>query len=344
MIKDRKVTLRDVANQLGVNTSTVSRALNPKTKGMITPEKVAQIEKVAEELGYVQNVMAYALKTGSSQTIGVIIPDLLNPVFPPILKGILNVLKEASYTPIIAYCENDIDMALDEIKKMKSRQVDGFILASAFREDESVEYCIKQQLPSVTVGRALNVHKVDQIVIDNEAGIKQAISHLISLGHSNIAYISGPQTISDGYQRYQAFRKEMETSGVGLNEELIVYADAFTEDGGRIAAQALLTRDKPFTAVVAANDLIALGCINVLEKAGLRCPQDVSVIGYNNMPYLDQFKKPLTTVGIPRMEMGVKAAQTILERLKNPGAPIQNIVCQPVLLVRESTAIAIKGA
>ncbi len=343
MINGKKVTLRDVANRLGVNTSTVSRALNPKLKSMITAEKVAQIEKIAEELGYVQNVMAYALKTGSSQTIGVIIPDLMNPVYPPILKGILNVLNAESYIPIIAYCENSIDMALAEIKKMESRQVDGLILSSAFREDKSVEYCIKQKLPSVTVGRALDSHKVDQIVIDNAAGIKLALSHLVSLGHRKIAHISGPQLISDGYQRYRAFKQEMITFGLSLDEELIVFADAFNEEGGTVAANELLSRGKSFTAVIAGNDLIALACISVLEKAGLACPQDVSVIGYNNMPYLDQFKTPLTTIGIPRMEMGVMAAEAILERLKNPEAPMKDLVCQPVLLQRKSTAVVRKS-
>lgn len=336
----RKVTLRDLANHLGINTSSVSRALNPKTRGMLTPELVAQVEKIADELGYVQNTMAYALKTGRSMNIGVIIPDLMNPIYPPILKGIINVLSQASYTPLIAYSENNITTALDEIKKMKMRQVDGFILACAFREDEAVEYCLANHLPTVTVGRSLDTHKLDQIVIDNEAGIKLAIRHLISLGHKNIAFASGPLGISDGNQRYEAFKKEILATGLALDESLIVVGDEFTEIAGIDLGERLLKQDKPFSAIVAGNDLLALGCICALETAGLNCPADVSVIGFNNMPYLSMFKTPLTTIAIPRMEMGRKAAEVILNRLTNADESLKNITVTTELIERGSTSVA----
>jgi LacI family transcriptional regulator len=336
----QKVTLRDLANHLGINTSSVSRALNPNTRGMLSPELVAQVEKIADELGYVQNTMAYALKTGRSMNIGVIIPDLMNPIYPPILKGIINVLSQASYTPLIAYSENNIATALAEIKKMKMRQVDGFILACAFREDEAVEYCVANQLPTVTVGRSLDAHKLDQIVVDNEAGIKLAIRHLISLGHRNIAFASGPLGISDGNQRYESFKKEILANGLTLDESLIALGDEFTEVSGIDLGERLIKQDKPFSAIIAGNDLIALGCIFALEKAGLSCPADVSVIGFNNMPYLSMFKTPLTTIAIPRMEMGRNAAEVILNRLMNPEEPIKNITITPELIERGSTAIA----
>jgi LacI family transcriptional regulator len=336
----KKVTLRDLADHLKINTSSVSRALNPKTRGMLSPELVAQVEKIADELGYVQNTMAYALKTGRSMNIGVIIPDLMNPIYPPILKGIINVLGQASYTPLIAYSENNIATALDEIKKMKMRQVDGFILACAFREDEAVEYCLANNLPTVTVGRSLDAHKLDQIVIDNEAGIKLAIGHLISLGHKDIAFASGPLDISDGNQRFQAFKKEIRANGLTLNESLIVLGDEFTEIAGIALGQRLLEQDKPFSAIIAGNDLLALGCIFALESAGLVCPADVSVIGFNNMPYLSLFRTPLTTIAIPRMEMGKIAADVILNRLMSPEEPLKNITVTPELIERGSTSIA----
>jgi LacI family transcriptional regulator len=337
----KKVTLRDLANHLGINTSSVSRALNPQKKGMLRPELVAQVERIAEELGYEQNTMAYALKTGRSMNIGVIIPDLMNPIYPPILKGIINVLSQANYTPLIAYSENSKVTALDEIKKMKMRQVDGFILACAFREDEALEYCLVNHLPTVTVGRSLDIHKLDQIVIDNEAGIKLAVKHLIDLGHKNIAFASGPLNISDGNQRYEAFREEILANGLVLDESLIVLGDEFTETSGINLGQQLVKQQKPFSAIVAGNDLLALGCIRALEIAGLSCPNDVSVIGFNNMPYLNLFKTPLTTIAIPRMLMGEKAAEVILNRIMNPEQPIENIIVTPELIERGSTSIAI---
>lgn len=336
----KKVTLRDLANHLGINTSSVSRALNPQKKGMLRPELVAQVEKIAEELGYEQNTMAYALKTGRSMNIGVIIPDLMNPIYPPILKGIINVLSQASYTPLIAYSENSKATALNEIKKMKMRQVDGFVLACAFREDEAIEYCLANHLPTVTVGRSLDIHKLDQIVIDNEAGIKLAVRHLIDLGHKNIAFASGPLDISDGHQRCEAFRKEILANGLTLDESLIVLGDEFTETSGINLGQQLIKQQKPFSAIVAGNDLLALGCIRALEISGLSCPADVSVIGFNNMPYLNLFKTPLTTIAIPRMLMGERAAEVILNRLMEPEEPIKNIIVTPELIERGSTSIA----
>lgn len=334
----RKVTLRDIAEHLGVNTSTVSRALNPKTSKMLTAEQVRRVQQAADELGYVQNTMAYALKKGRSMTIGVIIPDLMNPVFPPILKGIIDYLNREDYTSIIAYCENDIELALTEIKRMRGRQVDGFILAGAFRDDSSVDYCVENNIPAITVGRSVDKNLVDKIVIDNDSGMEQIFEHLLELGHKEIALIAASQNISDGYERYQAYRHQLQERGIEVNEDLIVFAKAFKQVAGQEATRELLARKVPFTAVIAANDLVALGCIEELENHGLNCPADVSVIGFNNMPYLDHFRVPLTTIDIPRMRMGEKAAKMILERLKKPDMPLQHIVLEPRLLPRCSTA------
>ena len=335
----RKVTLKDIAEHLGVNTSTVSRALNPETSKMLTAEQNRRVREAAEELGYVQNTMAYALKKGRSMTIGVIVPDLMNPVFPPIVKGVMNHLNKQSYTSIIAYSENDIDLALTEIKRMKGRQVDGFILASAFREDASVDYCVDHKIPVINVHRTVDKNSVDKIVIDNESGMQQALEHLLLLGHRRIALIAAPQEISDGYQRYWAYRNLLTENGIEIDEDLIVQADAFSLEAGRQATRELSTRGTPFTAVIASNDLIGIGCIEELEKHNLSCPDDVSVVGFNNMPYLEQFRVPLTTIDIPRARMGEKAAKLILERLKNPDMPLQHIVLEPRLLVRRSTAL-----
>lgn len=337
---DKKITLKDIAAHLGVNTSTVSRALNPKTQKLITPEQVKRIKEAADELGYVQNSMAYALKKGCSMTIGVIVPDLMNPVFPPILKGIMNYVGKEFYASNIAYCENDVDVALAEIKRMRGRQVDGFILASAFKDDCSVKYCVENSIPAVTVGRAVDEDIVDRVVVDNESGIKQAIQHLIDLGHQRIALVAAPQRISDGYERYHAYCKEVVEKKLGLDERLVVFAEAFNQDAGRLAMQKLLDSKVPFTGVIAANDLVALGCIDALESNNLRCPEDVSVIGFNNMPYLDYFKTPLTTIDIRRQKMGELAAKALIDRIRNPSMPIKHFVLEPGLVIRKSTTRA----
>ena len=337
MIKSR-ANIKDVASRAGVHPSTVSRVLNPATRSMVSETLAQEITRIADELGYRRNPIASGLRTNRTYTVGVIIPDLTNPVFPPIVRGVEHTLDSAGYIAILADSGSRRRSEKALIENMKARQVDGLILAAANRKDPLVDQCIDQGIPLVLVNRTVDKHNVAAVINDDELGIDLALAHLVELGHRAIAYIGGPQRTSTGYARYRAFRKTAKKAGIPVTQALIVNARDFTESAGQAALHELTNRGKPFTAIVTANDLLALGCYDALAELGLRCPDDVSITGFNDMPFVDRFSPSLTTIHIPHDELGVQAAQLLLERIQNPDAPAKQIRLAPRIVVRASTS------
>lgn len=334
----KSTTIQDVARHLGVNASTVSRALNPKTRGMIKPVTAERVLEAAEELDYRPNRMAYALKMKQSRTIGILVPDLMNPVFPPMIRGIEGPLEEAGYTPIIANTDNDDRRKQEAVDSFRSQFVDGLIMAAISLKDPVVEMCLKQNVPLVTINRTVAGGVANSVINDERYGVHAAFDHLVELGHRQIAHVAGPLTLSTGEVRHQAFKESVNRHGLGTGDELIAHTSSFTEEEGRRAFLSLIDSDLDFTAVIAGNDLIALGCLDALEERRLKCPGDMSVIGYNNMPLIDRIMPPLTTVGVPLYEMGEQAARCILEQIETPDMSVKTIVLKPELLIRDSTS------
>jgi len=333
-----RATLKDVADSVGVHLSTVSRVLNQKPGYAVSDEVATRIRKAASDLGYKTNPFAYSLRINRSFTIGVLIPDLSNPVFPPIIRGIEHTLGRVGYTAILADCDNRVDEERRILDRFKARQSDGLILATAQRDDDMIRECVEEGYKVVLVNRSIDSRDVSSVTNDDHEGILQAVEHLVKLGHSRIAHVAGPQHISTGHARYKAFRAALREFGMEPDDSLIGYCDTFSEEEGRKALTRLLANNTDFTAVVAANDLIALGCYDAMEDAGLQCPRDLSITGYNDMPFVDKFKPPLTTVRIPLYEMGVKAAEEILDLLESPDPQSKRLKLQPALVVRGSTA------
>lgn len=332
----KRVTVRDLAARVGVNVSTVSRALNPETRKMITPEVVQKVVKAAEDLGYVPNRVAAALASNRSHTIGVLIPDLMNPVFPPILRGLQDACDKANYTLISSNSDNRAEYERSAIREMRERAVDGFVMATARREDPLIEDCIDQKLPFVLINRTVDRDGVNAIVNDDAAGIRMAVEHLISLNHVHIAHIAGPQHTSTGFTRREEFLSRMHLKG--LSTDHIAETKTFSIEAGRLAMNELLARGEKVTAVVASNDLLALGCLDAMKEQGLRCPEDISIVGFNNIPFLDRMTPALTTLAIPHYEIGVHAAENLLLQIRNPDKEPLVIKLQPKLIVRNSTA------
>lgn len=332
-----RVTLRDIARVVGVHPSTVSRALNPATRDMVTVEIAELTKATAERLGYRPNRFAQSLKTNRSATIGVLIPDLTNPVFPPIIKGIDTELEPTGYTVVIANSDNQPERERIFLERFRERQVDGLILATAHLEDPVAERYLREGHPFVLVNRTTRRDGMPSVVGDDVAGIQQLIKHLIALGHRQIAHVAGPQDISTGWMRYETFKSSLRAAGLEVEPALVTFAGAFTEDAGRRAAGLLIERGWPFTAIVAGNDLIALGCIDGLTAAGLNCPKDISVTGYNDMPLVDRLDPPLTTIHIPLAEMGAYAARMLIRHLEGEPSKPQTVRLVPQLRARGST-------
>jgi LacI family transcriptional regulator len=333
-----RVTLRDVARVAGVHPATVSRALNEETRMLVNEETARRVLKAADELDYQPNPIARGLKTNRSYTIGVLIPDLTNPLFPPILRGIEDGLETASYTPLVANTDNDPERELLDSQTMRARQVDGIVAATARRDHRLHDALIEAGIELVLVNRRQAELPVSSATADDRMGMRLAVEHLLSLGHDRIAHLAGPLDYSTGLDRYEGFHETMRAAGLEPDPALVRVAEAFTEaEGARLCAQ-LVEEGLDFTAVAAANDLIALGCYDVFAEHGLRCPEEISVVGFNDMPFADRFQPPLTTIHIPHYEIGAAAAELMLERLQNADADPRDVRLEPSLVVRGSTA------
>jgi len=331
-------TLRDVARVAGVHPGTVSRALNPQTRGLVNERTARRVLEAAQELGYRPNPIARGLRTNRSNTIGVLVPDLMNPLFAAVVRGIEDGLREAGYTPLIANTDNDAEREQVAYEAMNARQVDGFIAATARRDHWLLADDARTGVKLVLVNRRVDSDALPAVTGDDHEGIRLAVEHLVRLGHRRIAHVAGSQSLYTGWSRHQGFLDAMRSEGLEADPDLIVYSQGFTvREGGRCCGE-LLERGREFTAVVAGNDLLALGCYDALEQRGLRCPEDVSVVGYNDMPFVDRFRPPLTTVRVPHYELGATAAALMLEQLRGRDLPPRQLLLAPELVVRGSTA------
>jgi LacI family transcriptional regulator len=331
------VTLRDVARVAGVHPATVSRALNEETRALVNEQTAQRVLKAAAKLGYQPNPIARGLKTNRSYTIGVLVPDLTNPLFPPILRGIEDRLAADGYTALIANTDNDEERELLDMQTMRARQVDGIIAATARRDHRLHDALLEAGIELVLVNRRQRELPASSATADDRMGMRLSVEHLLSLGHTRIAHLAGPLDYSTGLDRYDSFHETMRAAGIEPDPELVFVAEAFTEaEGSRLCAQ-LVAEGRDFTAVAAANDLIALGCLDVFAEHGVRCPDDVSVVGFNDMPFAARFQPPLTTIRIPHYEIGKAAAQLMLERLQD-GDSTREVRLEPHLVVRNSTA------
>jgi LacI family transcriptional regulator len=331
-------TLRDVADAAGVHPATASRALNPATRGLVNADTARRVIKVAESLGYRPNPIARGLKTSKSGTVGLVIPDLTNPLFPPIVRGIEDVLEPAGYSGLIVNTDNDPGRERAQIESLRSRQVEGFIIATALVHHPLLEQMRREGVLMVMVNRRPDGIDVPSITPDDAAGVELAVEHLAGLGHRRIAHLAGPANTSTGVVRARSFRSAVHDHGLDDDPSLVTSCRYWSEDSGAQALRELLDAGVEFSAIVAGNDLIALGCYDVFAERGIDCPRDMSVVGFNNMPFLDKLRPPLTTVAIPHQQIGTEAGRLLLEGIAEPDRPSRSVLLPLSLVVRGSTA------
>jgi LacI family transcriptional regulator len=339
-VSPQSVTLRDVAKSAGVHLSTASRALDPSKRHLIADAVVSKIAAIADKLGYRRDTIAASLRTRRSKLVGVIVPDIANPVFSPIIAAITDTLSAEGYSTIVADGGQDRKRQSALVGELMTRRVDGLILATVRREDPILKECLREGLPVVLVNRADESDSVSSVVTDDRAGMRLAVEHLFELNHRLIGHIAGPVHISTGYLRRNGFEEAMAARGLALPADAIVEATAYEREAGEAAAAQLLKQHPELTAIAAANDLLALGVYRAITAAGLSCPRDISVVGHNDMPLADMVEPPLTTIRIGPREMGHEAARLMIARMQEPDAAVRRIVLSPSLVVRASTAPA----
>jgi LacI family transcriptional regulator len=305
---------------------------------MVNVETARRVLRAAESLGFSPNPIARSLKTSKSGTVGLVLPDITNPLFPPIVRGIEDVLSEAGYSALIVNTDNDPERERAQIASLRSRQVEGLIVATARLDHPLLDQLHQQKVNLVLVNRRTAAVDVPWITPDDTAGIEMAVKHLAELGHRRVLHLAGPQTTSTGVVRMRAFSNAVRDHGLDEDPALLASCDLWAESEGARVLRNVLDAGTEFTAVVAGNDLIALGCYDVFAERGLTCPDDVSVVGFNDMPLLDKLRPPLTTVGIPHHQVGVEAARMLLEAINEPDRPARSVLLPVSLVVRGSTA------
>src|ERR1700733_9537538 len=332
---DRPATLRDVAAAAGVHPATASRALNPETRLLVSEETARRVTAVAAEMGYRPNPVARSLRTRRSHTVGVLIPDLNNPIFPPIVRGLEDKLAAAGYVALLGNTDADAGRERRLFEQMRARHVDGFVLATATLQDPLLAEAAAAELPVVLMNRLAQDYSFPAVSVDNEQGARMAVTHLARLGHSRIAHIAGPQEASTGTARLRGFRDGMASNRLEVDEGLIAYAGRYTVEEGARCCRELLARGG-FTALAAVNDMLAVGCYAALDEKELLCPDDISIVGFNDMPFIDRLRPPLPPVRFPHHQLGTEAAQLLLERISGGEGPVKILYLAPELVVRGS--------
>ncbi len=326
-------TIQDVATAAGVSTASVSRYL----AGQTVRAGVA-IARAVDELGYQPNVSARNLRTGRHAAIGLIVPDVTNPFFAALIKGVEQEGRSARVQILLGNSDEDLRQESALIAEL-SQRTDGIIIAPLVEDGRSAEDVARLRCPVVFVDRESRERRdVDRVMVDNLDGTRLAIRHLTALGHERIAFIGGPLASTPGRERHAGFRASMSEAGLVVDDSLVVISD-FREAGGRDAMRGLWQSGSHPTAVFVANNLMTLGALRALDELGAVVPDDISVIGFDDLSFATLLRPPLTVVRRPEVEQGASAARLLLERIDGEPGPGPVTVTLPVELVaRGSTA------
>jgi len=324
-------TLGMVAERAGVSPSTVSRILNGTAK--VSDEKRALVESMISELGFRPDPVARSLAGGRTMSVGVLTQFIDSPYYGEALRGIEDELHQAHYAPLFVSGHWNEDEEASRLALLQERKVDGLIVLTGRLSDKALLQ-VAQTLPVVVTGRRLSAERLFSLDYDNEEGARLAVQHLHAMGHRQIAFISGPLDHPDAEQRLDGFKREMQKNTPGFDPKLVVMGD-FQESGGFRAMNTLLQSGRMFSAVIAANDQMAYGARLALHRAGLRVPEDVSIVGFDDLPHSAFTLPPLTSVRQSVYEVGQTAARALLDLMAKRTPPSKVIPAE--LVVREST-------
>lgn len=327
------VNIRDVAKAAGVSTATVSRVMNDHP--YITDETRIKVLQAMDQLGYQPSRVARRLRMQATNIFGLILSDIANPFFTTVVRGIEDLAYANKYSLLL--CNSDEDRAKEALylRVLLAEKVAGAIISPTDEDSIACAALIESGIPVVAMDRRLRSLRVDTVLVDNVSGAYRAVSHLIQLGHRRIGLIGGPTTITTGRERQQGYEKALIDHGLAIDEDLIRVGDFKQDSGHQKACELLELRDPP-TAIFAANNLMTLGALNAIHEKGLNIPQDVAVVGFDDMPWAPSLNPPLTTVAQPAYELGRVAAEMLLARIANPDRPIREIRLETALIIRMS--------
>jgi len=327
-------TIRDVAARAGVSVATVSRVVN-RNPHRVSPATRRRVLSAVQALGYRANIIAQGLKQRRTRTVALIVPDISNPFYPAIARGIEDRAQEHGYAVLLCNTYEDLTRERVYLELLRTRMIDGLIFATVGSNTRHLRTLRREQLPVVLVARDVDGVPIDAVFVDNFRGELEATSHLIGLGHRRIVHIAGPASLRVASERRRGYLRALEAAGVPQQDAVVVEGD-FSADGGREAVRTLLERNTGFTALAAANDLMAIGAMEVLRHAGRRVPDDVAVVGFDDITFASLVSPALTTVAQPKYRMGQLAMDRLLALMDGADGRPKQLVLPPELVVRES--------
>ncbi len=326
--------MRDVAEKAGVSVSTVSHVVN-ETR-FVSAETRVRVLSAMDDLNYQPNKLASSLrrKDKRTQTLGLLVPDSLNPFFTEALRGVEDACFKANYNVFLCNSENQPKKELEYLEDLIGKQIDGIILISTGTQD-SIELLNQNNITPVLVDRELGHNKCDSVMLENELGGQIAAQYLIDLGHQRIGCITGPSFLTPSAKRVLGYRKSLQDAGIPIDEAMIVQGD-FRPQSGYSGMNTLLALPDPPTAVFACNDMMAIGAMHAIHEANLQIPNDISIIGFDDIMFASYTMPPLTTVAQPSYEMGLIAAEILINRLSDSRSQPRQEILSPTLVIRES--------
>lgn len=329
-----KSTILDIARVANVSKATVSRVINNKSHGVSTETK-ARILQVIDEMGYVPNSQARSIVVSHTKTLGFVVPDISNPFFPQMVRSIVQVANRNGYTVFLTDSGNSAEEEEKYVHSLIEKRVDGIIFASAGVDSNVPQLCRHYNIPLVQIDRVVGEDGAS-VTIDNRKGMLEITRRLIENGHKNIAFLGGIRGVSTTEQRFAGYRDALQEAGISLRKEHMLFGDYSISSGMEMAAQ-MITSYPNITAMVACNDLIAIGAVKALRKKGILLPEQCEVTGFDGMKLADVFDPPITTVRQPIEEMSEEAAKLLIGMVNGTVSSNRHVVFEPILDWRSTT-------
>jgi len=334
--------MADVARAAGVSAATVSRVL-AGVDGATSDRTAATVRQTARDLGYVVNAVAASLRSQQTRSVGLVMADVGNPFFGQLASGVENTLSEAGYSVILVNTNNSVEQEQRLIRLLIEKRVDAMIVATSARTGEHIREAIDVGMRVVLVDSELPDLRTDSVTIDNVAAARSAVEHLLDLGHTEIGIITGQLEAAFDLGRLEGYQNALQSRGIRPNPHFCVRG-GLTVDGGRHAAAQLLSLAQRPTALFVTNNLMTIGTLVSISETGLSLPQDISIIGFDDMDWYRIAKPGVTAVHQPAYDMGRIAAGRLLDRIAGKSSKSKRQLLNAELIVRESTAAPLRPA
>jgi LacI family transcriptional regulator len=328
-------TMADVAARAGVSVATVSRALSGNGR-LVSPAVMERVRTAAEELAYHPNNLARNMRAGTSRIFGLVISDVSNPFFTAVARGAEDVAQRHGYSLVLSNTDEDPAREAASLAVMRAERAAGIIIATTNENGDVLRRSLAAGTALVAIDRRIMGMPTDSVAVDNESAAHGAVTHLVRLGHRRIAIVGGPSDADTARERLRGYDRAFREARIPGAPELVKEGN-FREAAGLILTRELLDLDDPPTAIFSVNNLTTIGVLRALRERHMRIPEDVSVVGFDDIPAAELLDPPLTVVQQPTYRMGAQAAELLIRRIREPEAPVQEVLLSASLVIRGST-------